>query len=193
VIGTMGQLPEGAVQLIETIADAEAFQPRDPGKLAYTTQTTLSIDDTREILASLKRRFPHMVGPAREDICYATSNRQDAVKAIARRCEAVIVVGAPNSSNSQRLVETAQRAGCNRAFLVQRGEDINFERLGPVRRLGVTAGASAPEILVEEVIESLRRRFTVEVEAMEGEENVTFNLPRHLREEAPPTSSKSFA
>ena len=193
VIGTMGQLPEGAVHLIETIADAEAFQPRSPDKLAYTTQTTLSIDDTREILASLKRRFPNMVGPAREDICYATSNRQDAVKTIARRCEAVIVVGAPNSSNSQRLVETARRAGCKRAYLVQRGEDIDFERLGPVRTLGVTAGASAPEVLVEEVIETLRRRFTVKVEAMEGEENVTFKLPRHLRDEPQPAQSKSFA
>ena len=191
VIGTMGQLPQGAVHLIETIADAQAFEPRNPDKLAYTTQTTLSIDDTREILAALKRRFPKMVGPAREDICYATSNRQDAVKEIARRCEALIVVGAPNSSNSQRLVETARRSGCERAFLVQRGDDIDFERLGSIRTLGVTAGASAPEILVEEVIEKLRHRFTVIVEAMAGEENVTFKLPRHLREEAP-AASKSF-
>jgi 4-hydroxy-3-methylbut-2-enyl diphosphate reductase len=193
VIGTMGQLPEGAVHLIETVADAQAFEPRNPGKLAYTTQTTLSVDDTREILALLKRRFPHMIGPAREDICYATSNRQDAVKTIAQRCEALIVVGAPNSSNSQRLVETAQRAGCQRAFLVQRGEDIDFDKLGSVRTLAVTAGASAPEILVEEVIEALRRRFTVRVEAMEGEENVTFKLPRHLRDETRPAAFKSFA
>ena len=193
VIGTMGQLPEGAVRLIETKADAEAFEPRNPDRLAYTTQTTLSIDDTREILATLKRRFPKMVGPAREDICYATSNRQDAVKEIAGRCEAMIVVGAPNSSNSQRLVETARRAGCARSFLVQRGEDIDFERLGPLRTLGLTAGASAPEILVEEVIETLRRRFTVTVEAMAGEENVTFKLPRHLREETKPAAPQRFA
>jgi 4-hydroxy-3-methylbut-2-en-1-yl diphosphate reductase len=193
VIGTMGQLPEGAVHLIETMAEAEAFEPRNPDKLAYTTQTTLSIDDTGEILTALKRRFPKMVGPAREDICYATSNRQEAVKEIARRCEALIVVGAPNSSNSQRLVETAQRAGLARAFLVQRGEDIDFARLGAIRTLGVTAGASAPEILVEEVIDALRRRFNVTVEAMEGEENVTFKLPRHLREEAKPPIAKHFA
>jgi 4-hydroxy-3-methylbut-2-enyl diphosphate reductase len=193
VIGTMGQVPEGAVRLIESIADAEAFEPRDPNRLAYTTQTTLSIDDTRDILAALKRRFPQMAGPAREDICYATSNRQDAVKQIAKRCDALIVVGAPNSSNSQRLVETARRQGCERAFLVQRGEEIDFERFGAIGTLGVTAGASAPEILVEEVIEALRRRFTVTIEAMKGEENVSFKLPRHLRETTEPVLPKRFA
>jgi 4-hydroxy-3-methylbut-2-enyl diphosphate reductase len=182
VIGTIGQLPDGAVRLIETAADAESFVAKDASKLAYTTQTTLSVEDSREIVAVLKRRFPHIVGPAKEDICYATTNRQEAVKEIASRCEALIVVGAPNSSNSQRLVETAQRFGCRRAFLVQRGEDIDFRELGFPATVGITAGASAPQILVEEVIAKLRTRFTVTVEAMRGEENVSFKLPRSLRE-----------
>jgi 4-hydroxy-3-methylbut-2-enyl diphosphate reductase len=182
VIGTMGQLPEGAVHLIETIKDAEAFQPQDRARLAYTTQTTLSVDDTRNILAVLLRRFPEMVGPRKEDICYATTNRQQAVREIAPRCDALIVVGAPNSSNSQRLVETAQRAGCRYAFLVQRGEEVDLDALGSIRTLGITAGASAPEVLVEEVIAELRKRFRVTIEAMAGEENVWFKLPRALRE-----------
>jgi 4-hydroxy-3-methylbut-2-en-1-yl diphosphate reductase len=185
VIGTMGQLPEGAVRLIESMADAENFTPRDPERLAYTTQTTLSVDDTREILEILKRRFPNIRGPQKEDICYATSNRQEAVKHIAAKCDVLIVVGAPNSSNSQRLVETARRAGCARAFLVQRGEDIDLDEIGEAHIVGLTAGASAPEILVEEVIERLRSRFSVTVEAMTGEENVSFKLPRQLRGEGP--------
>jgi 4-hydroxy-3-methylbut-2-enyl diphosphate reductase len=185
VIGTMGQLPEGAVRLIESMADAESFTPRDPERLAYTTQTTLSVDDTREILEILKRRFPNIRGPQKEDICYATSNRQEAVKQIAAKCDVLIVVGAPNSSNSQRLVETARRAGLARAFLVQRAEDIDLDGIGEARIVGLTAGASAPEILVEEVIEWLRSRFSVTVEAMAGEENVSFKLPRQLRGEGP--------
>jgi 4-hydroxy-3-methylbut-2-enyl diphosphate reductase len=183
VIGTMGQLPEGAVRLIECMADAESFTPRDPQRLAYTTQTTLSVDDTREILEILKRRFPNIRGPQKEDICYATSNRQEAVKQIAPKCDVLIVVGAPNSSNSQRLVETARRAGSPRAFLVQRAEDIDLDTIGEAHIVGLTAGASAPEILVEEVIDWLRSRFTVRVEAMAGKENVSFKLPRQLRGE----------
>jgi 4-hydroxy-3-methylbut-2-en-1-yl diphosphate reductase len=182
VIGTIGQLPEGAVRLIETVVDAENFVAKDARKLAYTTQTTLSVEDSREIVAVLKRRFPDIVGPAKEDICYATTNRQEAVKEIASRCEALIVVGAPNSSNSQRLVETAHRFGCKRAFLVQRGEDIDFKELGHPATVGITAGASAPQILVDEVIAKLRSRFTVTVDAMAGEEKVSFKLPRSLRE-----------
>jgi 4-hydroxy-3-methylbut-2-enyl diphosphate reductase len=185
VIGTMGQLPEGAVRLIESIADAEAFTPHDPERLAYTTQTTLSVDDTREILEVLKRRFPHIQGPQKEDICYATSNRQEAVKEIAAKCDVLIVVGAPNSSNSQRLVETARRAGSKRAFLVQRAEEIDLDEIREARIIGLTAGASAPEILVDEVIERLRSRFIVTVEAMKGEENVSFKLPRQLRGRGP--------
>jgi 4-hydroxy-3-methylbut-2-enyl diphosphate reductase len=182
VIGTMGQLPHGAVCLIESVRDAEAFTPKDPGRVAYTTQTTLSVDDTKEIVAVLQKRFPKLVGPSKEDICYATTNRQDAVKKIAANCDAMIVVGAPYSSNSQRLVETAQRSGCAHAFLVQRGDDIDFLALGQPGTIGITAGASAPEILVDEVIAKLSTRFSVTVEAMSGEENVSFKLPRGLRD-----------
>jgi 4-hydroxy-3-methylbut-2-enyl diphosphate reductase len=185
VIGTMGQLPEGAVRLIESVADAESFIPVNPERLAYTTQTTLSVDDTRAIVAVLQRRFPGIRGPQKDDICYATSNRQEAVKQIAAKCDFLIVVGSPNSSNSQRLVETAQRAGCARAFLVQRGEEIDLDQMAGARTVGLTAGASAPEILVEEMIERLRCRFSVTVEAMQGEENVSFKLPRQLKGENP--------
>ena len=182
VIGTMGQLPEGTVSLIETVADALAFHPRDPAKLAYTTQTTLSVDDTREIIDVLKRRFPLIQSPHKEDICYATTNRQEAVKSIAARCDALIVVGAPNSSNSLRLVETAARAGTPKSFLVQRASEIDWEGLGPITSLGVTAGASAPEVLVNEVIDAFRARYEVSLETVTmRQENVSFKLPRELR------------
>jgi 4-hydroxy-3-methylbut-2-enyl diphosphate reductase len=181
VIGTMGQLPDGAVSLIETRADAEAIQPADPENLAYITQTTLSVDDTADIVGVLKARFPAIQGPKREDICYATTNRQQAVKAIAARCDALLVLGAPNSSNSMRLVEVAKGGGCSIAFLVQRAKDIDWSRLDGVTRLGITAGASAPEILVEEVIEAARARYDVTVEEVAvTRESVHFKLPRQL-------------
>ena len=181
VIGTMGQLPDGAVKLIETVADAEAFAPADPEKLAFVTQTTLSVDDTAEIVAVLRRRFPSIAGPHKEDICYATTNRQEAVKSIAPRAEAVLVIGAPNSSNSMRLVEVAERAGCRYAALVQRASDIDWAALGDVKSVGLTAGASAPDVLVEEVIAAFRERFDVTVEETSAaRESVQFKLPRAL-------------
>jgi 4-hydroxy-3-methylbut-2-enyl diphosphate reductase len=183
VVGTLGQLPEGAATLIQTIADVDAFTPRDSGQLAYVTQTTLSMDDTAEIVERLKTRFPHIVGPHKEDICYATTNRQEAVKLVAPRVEAMIVVGAPNSSNSMRLKEVAERAGCSRAALVQRASDIDWNMFGNVTSLGVTAGASAPEVLVEEILDAFAERYTMVVETVTGaEENVFFPLPRALRE-----------
>jgi 4-hydroxy-3-methylbut-2-enyl diphosphate reductase len=183
VIGTLGQLPAGAATLVETIEDARSFNPRDPARLAYTTQTTLSVDDTAAIVAVLKARFPAIVGPRKEDICYATTNRQAAVKAIAPRCDALIVVGAPNSSNSLRLVEVAERAGCPKAALVQRAADIPWEALAGVATLGITAGASAPELLVTEIIEAFRARFEVTVESVATTvERIAFNVPRELRE-----------
>jgi 4-hydroxy-3-methylbut-2-enyl diphosphate reductase len=182
VIGTMGQLPEGSFTLIETVADAESFTPRDPERLAFTTQTTLSVDDTREIVETLQRRFPKMQAPHKEDICYATTNRQEAVKMIAPDCDALIVVGAPNSSNSLRLVETAARAGTPNSFLVQRAGEIDWARLGQIKSLGITAGASAPEVLVDEVIDAFRARFEVEVKTVVmRQENVSFKLPKGLR------------
>jgi 4-hydroxy-3-methylbut-2-enyl diphosphate reductase len=187
VIGTLGQLPAGAATLIETIEDARAFRPRDPARLAFTTQTTLSVDDTAAIVAVLKQRFPAMVGPRKEDICYATTNRQAAVKAIAPRSDAVIVVGAPNSSNSLRLVEVAERAGCRKAVLVQRAADIPWEVFAGVSTLGITAGASAPELLVTEIIEAFRGRFEVTVESVATTvERIAFNVPRELREPGAP-------
>jgi 4-hydroxy-3-methylbut-2-en-1-yl diphosphate reductase len=182
VIGTMGQLPEGSFTLIETVADAESFTPRDAERLAFTTQTTLSVDDTREIVETLQRRFPKMQAPHKEDICYATTNRQEAVKMIAPQCDALIVVGAPNSSNSLRLVETAARAGTPNSFLVQRAAEIDWDRLGNIASLGITAGASAPEVLVDEVIDAFRARFDVQVETVVmRQENVSFKLPKGLR------------
>ncbi|MEP2830002.1 4-hydroxy-3-methylbut-2-enyl diphosphate reductase [Parvibaculum sp.] len=181
VIGTMGQLPDGAVSLIETVADAEALQPRDPEKIAFVTQTTLSVDDTAEIVAVLRRRFPSIAGPHKEDICYATTNRQEAVKSIAPKADAMLVIGAPNSSNSMRLVEVAERAGCAYAALVQRASDIDWAALGTPKTLGLTAGASAPEILVEEVIDAFRQHFSVTVEMTSvRRESVQFKLPRAL-------------
>ena len=186
VIGTMGQLPEGAVSLIETAADAKAFAPRDPSRLAFITQTTLSVDDTAEIVRILKERFPQIIGPHKEDICYATTNRQSAVKTLAPRCERIIVVGATNSSNSLRLVEVAQRSGCPRALLLARADDIPWGELEGISTLGITAGASAPEVLVDEMIDAFRRHFDVTVETVKtAEERIAFNVPRELRADTP--------
>ena len=181
VIGTMGQLPAGAVTLVESPQAAETLHVADAGNLAYITQTTLSADDTAEVVVALRRRFPSIQGPKRDDICYATTNRQQAVKAIAGKCEALLVLGAPNSSNSMRLVEVAKAAGCHDAFLVRRAAEIDWRRLDGVQSLGITAGASAPEILVEEVVAACRDRFAVEVEEVTvTRENVEFRLPRAL-------------
>ena len=183
VLGTMGQLPQGAVHLIETIADARAFTPKDPEALAYTTQTTLCVDDTRAIVELLKQRFPRMVGPRKDDICYATTNRQDAVKRIAPLCDRLIVVGSPNSSNSVRLVEVAMRAGCPSAELVQNTAEIDWDDFIGICILGITAGASAPEVLVDEIIDAFKARFSVKVESVtNAKESVAFKLPRELRE-----------
>ncbi len=183
VIGTMGQLPEGTVSLIETEADARAFEPKSDRQLAYITQTTLSLDDTAGIVDILRERFPDVVAPHKEDICYATTNRQEAVKATAPKVDAMIVVGAPNSSNSQRLREVAERAGCKTSMLIQRATDIDWSRFGQISSLGLTAGASAPETLVEEVIAAFAERFTVSVETVRtAEETIAFNLPRELRD-----------
>ncbi|MFO7757131.1 MAG: 4-hydroxy-3-methylbut-2-enyl diphosphate reductase [Roseovarius sp.] len=184
-IGTMGQLPAGEVLLVETVADVATLAVRDPERLAFVTQTTLSVDDTAEIVATLTARFPAIVGPRKEDICYATTNRQEAVKAMAPKIEALLVVGAPNSSNSKRLVEVGARAGCPYAQLVQRAGDIDWRALDGVRALGVTAGASAPEVLVTEVIDAVRARHDVTIETVEtATENVEFKVPRALREPA---------
>jgi 4-hydroxy-3-methylbut-2-enyl diphosphate reductase len=182
VIGTMGQLPPGTVTLVQTLADAEAFAPKDPTQLAYVTQTTLSVDDTAEIVTRLRQRFPAIVGPHKEDICYATTNRQEAVKRVAPRVDAMIVVGAPNSSNSQRLKEVAERGGCPHAALVQGAADIDWRVFGSINSLGVTAGASAPEVLVEEIIDAFAERYAVSVETVSAaDEDVFFPLPRALR------------
>ncbi|SDE60263.1 4-hydroxy-3-methylbut-2-enyl diphosphate reductase [Limimaricola pyoseonensis] len=184
-VGTMGQLPEGEVLLVETEADVATVAVRDPERLAYVTQTTLSVDDTAGIVAALKARFPAIKGPGKEDICYATTNRQEAVKAMAPDCDALLVVGAPNSSNSKRLVEVAARAGCSYAQLVQRAAEIDWRALEGIRSLGLTAGASAPEVLVEEVIEAFRARYDVTVKLVEtARETVEFKVPRILREPA---------
>jgi 4-hydroxy-3-methylbut-2-enyl diphosphate reductase len=181
-IGTMGQLPEGEVILVETVEDVVAIAPRDPAKLAFITQTTLSVDDTAEIVEALRARFPAIIGPHKEDICYATTNRQEAVKAMAPRSDAMLVIGAPNSSNSKRLVEVGRRAGCAYAQLVQRASDIDWRALEGIRSIGITAGASAPEELVNEVIDAFRARFDVTVEKVEtAVENVEFKVPRVLR------------
>ncbi|WP_245215228.1 4-hydroxy-3-methylbut-2-enyl diphosphate reductase [Pararoseomonas baculiformis] len=185
VIGTMGQLPEGSVTLVEDAEAAATVQPPE-GPLAYATQTTLSIDDTTEVLDVLRARFPHLSAPVKEDICYATTNRQAAVKAIAERCELIVVVGAPNSSNSVRLREVAEKAGCPRAVLIQRGRDFDPSLADGLSTIGITAGASAPEVLVEEVIARLRERFDVVTEDVTvAEERIVFNLPRPLRAPAP--------
>ena len=182
-IGTMGQLPEGEVLLVETVEDVARVDVRDPARLAVVTQTTPSVDDTADIVAALKARFPAIVGPHKEDICYATTNRQEAVKAMAPLCDAMLVVGAPNSSNSKRLVEVGARAGCGYAQLVQRATDIDWRALEGIASLGITAGASAPEVLVNEVIDAFRDRFDVTIKpVITAEEKVEFKVPRVLRE-----------
>jgi 4-hydroxy-3-methylbut-2-enyl diphosphate reductase len=187
VIGTIGQLPPGAVSLVETLEDAERVELKDPTRLAYLTQTTLSIDDTIGIIEVLRRRFPAIHGPRKEDICYATTNRQSAVKAIAERCELMLVIGAPNSSNSRRLVEVALGCGCPQAYLVQRAEEIDWNWLENVNTIGITAGASAPELLVQQVIDELKRRFDVDIEEVSVTVETThFKLPRALTGKAGP-------
>ena len=184
-VGTMGQLPEGEVLLVETVEDVAEVTVRDPQRLAFVTQTTLSVAATADIVAALQARFPIIVGPHKEDICYATTNRQEAVKAMAPRCDAMLVVGAPNSSNSKRLVEVGARAGCAYAQLVQRATDIDWRSLEGIASVGITAGASAPEVLINEVIDAFRARFDVTVEMVEtAVENVEFKVPRVLREPA---------
>lgn len=184
-IGTMGQLPEGEVLLVETVADVASLAPRDPERLAYITQTTLSVDDTAGIVDALRARFPAIIGPHKEDICYATTNRQEAVKAVAPKIDALLVIGAPNSSNSKRLVEVGRAAGCTYAQLVQRASDIDWRALDGIRAVGVTAGASAPEVLVNEVIDAFRARYDTTVDIVEtATENVEFKVPRVLREPA---------
>lgn len=184
-IGTMGQLAEGEVLLVETPDDVRNIAVRDPDQLAYVTQTTLSVDDTADIVAALKKRFPNIVGPHKEDICYATTNRQEAVKAMAPKCDAMLVVGAPNSSNSRRLVEVGARAGCAYAQLVQRASDIDWRSLSGITSIGITAGASAPEVLIAEVIDAFKARYDVTIELVEtAVENVEFKTPRILREPA---------
>ncbi len=184
-LGTMGQLSDGEVLLVETEADVAKVKVRDPDRLAYVTQTTLSVDDTAGVVAALTARFPNIVGPHKEDICYATTNRQEAVKAMAPKCDAILVVGAPNSSNSKRLVEVGARAGCDYAQLVQRAEDIDWRALEGIRSVGITAGASAPEVLIDEVIAAFEARFDVTRDIVEtAVENVEFKVPRVLREPA---------
>lgn len=182
-VGTMGQLPDGEVLLVETAEDVATLVVRDPEQLAYITQTTLSIDDTAGIVDALKARFPAIIGPHKEDICYATTNRQHAVKEMASKSDAILVIGAPNSSNSKRLVEVGAAAGCTYSQLVQRARDIDWRALDGIRTIGLTAGASAPEVLVDEVIDAFRERYKVTVEFVKtAEENVEFKVPRIMRE-----------
>ncbi len=184
-VGTMGQLPDGDVLLVETVDDVADVAPRDPDKLAFVTQTTLSVDDTKDIVEALHARFPAIVGPHKEDICYATTNRQEAVKAMAPKCDAMLVVGAPNSSNSKRLVEVGARAGCEYSQLVQRATDIDWRALEGITALGITAGASAPEVLINEVVDAFSAHYDVTVDVVEtAVENVEFKVPRVLREPA---------
>ncbi|AHC99416.1 4-hydroxy-3-methylbut-2-enyl diphosphate reductase [Leisingera methylohalidivorans] len=184
-IGTMGQLPDGEVLLVETVEDVATVDVRDPDQLAYVTQTTLSVDDTKGIVAALHQRFPNITGPHKEDICYATTNRQEAVKSVAPKADALLVVGAPNSSNSRRLVEVGAKNGCDYAQLVQRADNIDWRALEGIGSVAITAGASAPELLVNEVIDAFRARFDVTVEVVEtAVETVEFKVPRVLRQPA---------
>jgi 4-hydroxy-3-methylbut-2-enyl diphosphate reductase len=185
VVGTMGQLPAGSITLVEDEGDVDGFIPRDEAKLAYVTQTTLSVQDTQHLVDRLKARFPHIVGPHKEDICYATTNRQEAVRRVAPLVDAMVVVGSPNSSNSQRLKEVAEKSGCDFAVLIDRAANIDWTQFAHVERLGVTAGASAPEVLVEEVLDAFAERFALSVETVSAaEEDMFFPLPRPLREQA---------
>ncbi|MFK5996770.1 MAG: 4-hydroxy-3-methylbut-2-enyl diphosphate reductase [Rhodobacterales bacterium] len=182
-IGTMGQLPDGEVLLVETPGDVAKLAPRDADKLAFITQTTLSVDDTIAIVNALQKRFPDIIGPHKEDICYATTNRQEAVKAVAPKIDALLVIGAPNSSNSRRLVEVGANAGCAYSQLVQRARDIDWRAMDGVGSVGITAGASAPEVLIEEVIDAFKGRYDVTTEIVEtAVESIEFKLPRILRE-----------
>ena len=184
-IGTMGQLPDGEVLLVETVDDVATVKVRNPDQLAFVTQTTLSVDDTKDIVAALHDRFPAVIGPHKEDICYATTNRQHAVKAVAPKSDALLVVGAPNSSNSRRLVEVGAKAGCKYSQLVQRAENIDWRALNGIRSIAITAGASAPELLVNEVIDAFRSRYDVTVEVVEtAVEDIEFKVPRVLRQPA---------
>lgn len=185
VIGTMGQLAEGQITLVETAEEASAFTQNHPNKsLAYLTQTTLSVDETAEIVGILKKRFPSIEGPKKEDICYATTNRQAAVKILAQRCDGMLVIGAPNSSNSMRLVEVAEKSGCEKVALVQRATDIPWDCLQNAQTIGITAGASAPETLVEEVVEAFSRHFDITVEEIiTNQEQVVFKMPKILEAE----------
>ena len=185
VIGTMGQLPSGAVHLVETLEDAATYTPNNAHKLSYITQTTLSVDDTQEIVSLLKERFPAINHPKKEDICYATTNRQEAVKEVARECDCLLVVGAPNSSNSRRLVEVGERAGAKASYLVQNASEIPWDEIAANdhNAIGITAGASAPEVLVDEIITAFQKRFATTVKKVTtATENVSFKLPRQLRE-----------
>lgn len=182
VVGTLGQLPQGSIILVQTPEDIDQLVVKDETTLAYVTQTTLSIDDTKQMVDKLHARFPHIVGPQREDICYATTNRQEAVKRIAADVDALIVVGSSNSSNSQRLKEVAERSGCPYARLVLRAQDLEWDRLTDIKTLGITAGASAPEVLVEEIMDAFAERFDLHVETVStADESVFFPLPRELR------------
>ncbi|WP_086997922.1 4-hydroxy-3-methylbut-2-enyl diphosphate reductase [Rhizobium sullae] len=193
VIGTMGQLPEGSVSLIETVEDADAYQPADPDNLGYVTQTTLSVDDTAGVIARLEQRFPNLTAPAADSICYATTNRQEVVKQAAPGCDLFIIVGAPNSSNSKRLVEVALRSGAKKSILVQRAAELNWKEIGPISTLGLSAGASAPEVIVNEIIEAFRSRFSAKVELAETvQENEHFLVNRELRNIELTTADMAF-
>ncbi|PKA40159.1 4-hydroxy-3-methylbut-2-enyl diphosphate reductase [Rhizobium sullae] len=193
VIGTMGQLPEGSVSLIETVEDADAYQPADPDNLGYVTQTTLSVDDTAGVIARLEQRFPNLTAPAADSICYATTNRQEVVKQAAPGCDLFIIVGAPNSSNSKRLVEVALRSGAKKSILVQRAAELNWNEIGPISTLGLSAGASAPEVIVNEIIEAFRSRFSAKVELAETvQENEHFLVNRELRNIELTTADMAF-
>ncbi|WP_111561903.1 4-hydroxy-3-methylbut-2-enyl diphosphate reductase [Rhizobium sp.] len=193
VIGTMGQLPEGAVSLVETIADVDLYEPADPDNLGYVTQTTLSVDDTAGVIARLQERFPNLTAPSADSICYATTNRQEVVKQAAPGCDLFIIVGAPNSSNSKRLVEVALRAGAKKSILVQRASELDWDDIGPVGTLGLSAGASAPEVIVNEIIEAFRARFDAKVELAETvQENEHFLVNRELRDIELTTADMAF-
>lgn len=193
VIGTMGQLLEGAVSLVETIADVDLYEPVDPDNLGYVTQTTLSVDDTAGVIARLQERFPNLTAPSADSICYATTNRQEVVKQAAPGCDLFIIVGAPNSSNSKRLVEVALRAGAKKSILVQRASELDWDDIGPVGTLGLSAGASAPEVIVNEIIEAFRARFDAKVELAETvQENEHFLVNRELRDIELTTADMAF-
>ena len=193
VIGTMGQLPPGAVTLVETVADVDAFEPADPAALGFVTQTTLSVDDTADVIARLNQRFPEITAPAAESICYATTNRQDAVKQAAPGCDLFVVVGAPNSSNSKRLVEVALKAGAKKSILLQRAQEIDWDAIGDIRLLGLSAGASAPEVVVAEIIDAFKARFDASIELAETvQETENFLVNRELRDVELTTADMAF-